>query len=243
MSDRRWSGWGASARGPEHARTGIPNQDAWMVRRFRDGIAVAVSDGLGSCPHADVGARAACHAVGEAAGIHFRHSAANLTRMPVLVQDLWQLLLAGHAPADCSATCLFVAARPGAGAILAQLGDGLIAACQRDGTVDLLMPDKSESFANITVGLASSEAATQWRTLAVPEDRYCAFVLCTDGIADDLEPEAVAAFAWDVFTQYRHRAQTSRRREVQRWLQAWPVPGHSDDKTIACIYRKEGPHG
>ena len=149
MSDRRWSGWGASARGPEHVRTGIPNQDAWMIRRFRDGIAVAVSDGLGSCGHADVGARAACVAVGEAAGIHFQHAPADLTRMPVLVQHLWRLLLAGHDPADCSATCLFVAARDGAGTVLAQLGDGLIAACQDDGTVDLLMPDKSESFANI----------------------------------------------------------------------------------------------
>ena len=82
----------------------------------------------------------------------------------------------------------------------------------------------------------------QWRTVTVPESHYCAFVLCTDGIADDLEPGAVKEFAWGVFSHYRKYSRQHRGREMRRWLRAWPVPGHSDDKTIACIYRSEAIH-
>ena len=242
MKDLRWSGWGATSMGPAHRRTGTPNQDAWMIRHFRDGVAVAVSDGLGSCPRAEIGSRAACRAVVEAVGLHFRLSFSVLTSLPALVQHLWALMLTGHPPKDCSATCLFVAVKHSADALLAQLGDGLIAGCQSDGTVDVLMPDKSESFANLTDGLASDEAAHCWRLVSVPEGRYCAFVLCTDGIADDLEPAAVKGFAWEVYSHYRQYSWQDRRREVRRWLNAWPTPGHSDDKTIACIYRNEGAH-
>ena len=242
MSERLWSGWGASARGPEHRRAGAANQDAWTVRHFNDGVAAAVSDGLGSCRHADIGAQAACRAVVEAAGFHFRHSSAELASTPTLVHHLRQLLLSGYSPEDCSATCLFVVVRRDAGALLAQLGDGLLAACGADGVVDLLTPDKSDSFVNVTVGLASEQAANRRRTVIVPEDRYCAFVLCTDGIADDLEPAAARAFAWELFSHYRSYAPSDRRREVRRWLREWPVPGHADDKTIACIFRSEGPH-
>ena len=213
-----------------------------MIRHFRAGVAVAVSDGLGSCNHADVGSRAACRAVAEAAGLYFRNPHAPLANTPALVQHLWEMMLSGHSPADCSATCLFVAARNDAGAVLAQLGDGLIAACQSDGTVDLLMPDKSDTFANLTDGLASHQAISRWRTISVPKGRYRAFVLCTDGISDDLEPKAMKEFAWEVYSHYERYSPLARGNEVRRWLRTWPVPGHSDDKTIACIYRSEGSH-
>ncbi len=242
MRSARWSGWGVSVTGPSHLRLGEPNQDAWAMRRFRTGVVATISDGLGSCRHADLGARAACGAVMEAASLHFRLGAPSLCSMPMLVQQLWPLMLLGHAPGDCSATCTFVVARQGGGAFLAQLGDGLLAACRADGTVDLLMPDKSDSFANLTVGLASSSDAAPWRTVSVPDDRYCAFVLCTDGVADDLEPDAVRGFAWSIVSHYRRLPGGQRRRDVRRWLQDWPVPGHTDDKTLACVYREGDLH-
>lgn len=242
MSRSHWSGWGASVRGPAHQAAGLPNQDAWGLRRFRVGFAAAVADGLGSSPHADIGARAACYAVMEAAGFCFRHAPADLAGLPRLVQPFWEMLLRGHTPSDCSATCLFVVAREGDRALVAQLGDGLIAACRSNGDVELLLPDKSESFANLTVGLASHQAADQWRTSVLPADQYCAFVLCTDGISEDLEPAAMRTFALEVASHYRGHARIDCEREVQRWLYDWPVPGHCDDKTIVCIYRSEGAH-
>lgn len=237
MNDGRWSAWGTSVIGPAHRSGAVPNQDAWMARRLHDGAAVAVSDGLGSCAYAEVGARAACRSVLEAATILFQHKPVALGGMPELVQELWMGRLGSHAPVDCSATCLFVATRREAGAFLAQLGDGLIAACSMDGTVDLMVPDKTESFANLTVGLGSEDAAVLWRTATVPDDRYHAFLLCTDGIAEDLDPSMIEDFALSVHEHYVGYPRRARRREIQSWLRRWPVPGHTDDKTIACIHR------
>ena len=31
-----------------------------------------------------------------------------------------------------------------------------------------------------------------------------------------------------------------RKRDLKRWLSEWPVPAHSDDKTIACLFKKGG---
>lgn len=239
MTGSHWASWGVTVTGPGHVRTGLPNQDAWAVRHFPSGVAAAVSDGLGSCRNADIGARAACRAVMEAASLHFRHASPTLLSMPLFTRHLWTMMLSGHPPEDCSATCLCVVSGPGVGSFLAQLGDGLIAACRADGTVDVLMPDKAETFANLTVGLASGGLAEHWRTISVPDDRYCAFVLCSDGIADDLESDGIRAFAWQVYAHYRDMPSRQRRRDVQRWLRDWPVPGHSDDKTVACIYRVE----
>ena len=239
MIGARWTGWGVSVTGPEHLRTGLPNQDARAIRNFRAGLAAVVSDGLGSCRHADVGARAACRAVMEAAHIHFRFSSQTLLSMPLFIRPLWTMMLSGYAPEECSATCLFVVTGHSTGSFVAQLGDGLIAACQPDGTVDVLMPDKAEAFANLTFGLASRGTAAHWRTISVPDNRYCAFVLCTDGIADDLQSDAVRAFAWEVYSHYRHVQAVQRRRDVQCWLRQWPVLGHSDDKTIVCVYRDD----
>jgi len=122
---------------------------------------------------------------------------------------------------------------------LGLLGDGLVAACRTDGKVDLLTANKEDSFANITVGLASASPTTDWRLLTVPENEYRAFVLCTDGIADDLLPDRRAAFAQEVHVHYRRFPRRRLAWDLRRWLEAWPVPGHTDDKTIACLYRNE----
>ena len=203
------------------------------------GVAAAVSDGLGSRAHAEVGARAACRAVLAEADLDMYDEPSSLADMPARVQSRWLTLLHGRAPADCSATCLFVVVRFSGDVVVAQLGDGLVAACAADGAVDVLMPDKSDSFANMTDSLADKDARDRWRTMVVPERRYGAFILCSDGIADDLEPSMVAPFVRAVVAHHRGQGRRVWRREVRSWLRDWPVAGHTDDKTMACLYRSE----
>jgi len=113
----------------------------------------------------------------------------------------------------------------------------MIAACHSDGNVDLVMPNVDDSFSNITVGLGPDISDKDWRILAVAADDYDAFVLCTDGISGDLLPERAREFATEVHKHYRHMPRKERRHDICGWLEAWPVPGHTDDKTIACLYR------
>jgi len=238
MSRATWISWGASVRGPAHALSGVPNQDAWAARHYRWGDIVAVADGIGSCADADRGAKAACRAVVEAARLRRRLGAAGWHDLTGLIVMLWQMLVAPKEPKECSATCLFVIRERGADTHLGLLGDGLIAACRADGGVDLLMADKRDGFANVTVGLGSDGRSDKWLTRAAPESEHDAFVLCTDGVAEDLVPDRIEAFARELYSHYCSFPDRRRRRDLRRWLGDWPVPGHADDKTIACLHRK-----
>jgi len=47
-------------------------------------------------------------------------------------------------------------------------------------------------------------------------------------------------FAQELYSTYADLESEERKRDLKRWLNEWPVPGHSDDKTIACLFKKGG---
>ena len=233
---RSWQGWGMSVIGPGHLRMGMPNQDSLLVRRFAWGEIVVVADGLGSRPLSHLGAQAACQAVAKAAQ-HYQHRPqAGLEAMLRFLHEWWLWLIAPNSPSDCATTCLFAMRADGV-VTLAQIGDGMVVACPRGGQAPVvLVADKSEGFANITASLTQTHRIADWRAARLAEDSVDAVVLCTDGVADDLALGMELDFARGVVASHRNLASSRRRREVRRWLEHWPVPGHSDDKTLACLH-------
>ena len=238
----RWSSWGASVTGPGHAMNGIPNQDAWSVEHYSWGDVLVVSDGLGSCLHAEEGSQAACDAVKKAADFCFHNRKMESPDMPALIQILWRILIFPLPPEECSATCLFVIREKKGMAILGMLGDGLLAAVKSEGNVDLLSANKDESFSNFTSSLSSANPECDWKIVRSPESAYRGFLLCTDGIADDLLPDSVEAFVNASISYYRNCPKEALTDNLQHWLNDWPVPGHLDDKTIACLFHPEETH-
>jgi serine/threonine protein phosphatase PrpC len=117
------------------------------------------------------------------------------------------------------------------------LGDGLLAAVRADGTVAPLSDDKSDGFSNMTAALSPDVTAEDWRWLSMPEDECQSIVLCTDGVSDDLSDPTgfVKAFC----ESHRDLASVSASRRAREALEKWPTPKHSDDKTIACLFREE----
>lgn len=239
MTPGNWKSWGESVIGPLHLRDRLPNQDAWLSAHRSWGDVIAVSDGLGSHPHSDVGARAACRAVLGAADLFRRFPESRIEDFLGLVHAHWLMRISPFSPRECSATCLF-AIRVGGRCLLAQLGDGLVVACgeEVEETV-ILADDKIHSFSNVTESLGRDFRPEQWRYRMVSEGACDAVILCTDGISDDIPPERQADFARDLFLSYRETAPRQRQKELRSWMTKWPVPCHSDDKTIACLFRKE----
>ena len=235
----RWNSWGASVTGPGHVRDGKPNQDAWAVDHYEWGDVLVVSDGLGSCPHAEAGSRAACEAVKQAADFCFRHRKWESPDLPGLIQILWRMIVSPIPPEECSATCLFVIRENGGRAVLGMLGDGLLAGVKADGTVNLLVANKDDSFLNFTASLSSTNVSTDWRILHSSESEYQGFLLCTDGIADDLVPASAELFVKASMAHYRNCSKEDLSADLHHCLRDWPVPGHSDDKTIACLFHVE----
>jgi serine/threonine protein phosphatase PrpC len=211
---RSWKSWGCTLTGSEHVRLAMPNQDAWKVRHYWWGDTVALSDGIGSRRKAHIGSAAACDAVIEAAKFCQRHDPVDLEDRLKLIQTFWRMMVYPLPAQDCSATCLFVVRHNGGAALLGLLGDGLIAACRRNGSVDVLVNEKMDSFSNVTNGLGYESGRFEWRFLKLPENEYCAFILCSDGISDDLLPESVSSFVWEILNRQLNMCTMLRR---QSW--------------------------
>lgn len=238
MLEQLWNGWGTSVIGPLHVKAGIPNQDSCMVRRYKWGNVVVVSDGLGSKAHSDHGSKAVCLAVCEAAKSYQNTPDANIVDILRLIHANWLVKIAPYSPTDCSATCLFAIQIEGA-ITLGRLGDGMITALRKTDENHLILSDnKQGSFSNYTNSLQLEFMPDQWETATIESVTCNAVVLCTDGISDDLIPEKQIVFAQELYSTYINLKSKERERDIKRWLNEWPVPGHSDDKTIACLFKK-----
>ncbi|OUS68188.1 hypothetical protein B5G52_20250 [Pseudoalteromonas sp. A601] len=240
MLDQLWNSWGASVIGPLHVKAGIPNQDSWMARRYKWGNVVVVSDGLGSKAHSDHGSKAACLAVFEAAKRYQKNPDANIVDILRLIHANWLVEIAPYSSTDCLATCLF--AIQNAGIItLGRLGDGMIVALGKTSENHLILSDnKQDSFSNYTNSLRQEFNPEQWETTTIESAACNAVVLCTDGISDDLLPDSEMDFCIELAYEYILLTPEKRTKQLIKMMNEWPVPHHSDDKTIACLFKKGG---
>jgi len=232
-----WKSFGASVIGPGHIAAGKPNQDAWLAFHHVWGDGIVVSDGLGSKPFSNCGSHAACLAVARAVHACRGKTVMDQAFMSDRIKSKWLSLIMLLDARDCAATCVF-AFRVNDGMVcMGMLGDGLAAAVKADGSVVTLSDDKSEGFSNITAALSTNVTVKDWRWLSMPEADCQSIVLCTDGVADDLSD--VNGFVKGFSDAHRSLASVSAARRAREMLENWPTPKHSDDKTIACLFREE----
>ena len=232
-----WKSFGASAVGPGHIAAGTPNQDAWISFHHAWGDGIAISDGLGSKPLSHFGSQAACFAVEQAFIACRNQTKIDYDFLSNRIKTNWLFRIAPLEPRDCAATCLF-ALRLGDGTIhMGMLGDGLAAVLKVNGSVVSLSEDKSQGFSNVTDALSPSSSPKDWRHMLLPEEECDAILLCTDGVADDLEN--VDEFVKGYIGAYRALATVSANRHTRAMLENWSTPKHSDDKTIACLCKEE----
>lgn len=232
----------ATAAGPAHLAKNIPNQDAFSLVRRRKFTVLVVSDGLGSKPLSHIGSKRACQVVvsqvqrlsrdkktfcklfsGECSQIAARQ----------FLQDIvhaWRQAILPHQPKDCSATCLFaVVAREGI--LAARLGDGMICLLGRKRQV--LLSDKDDKeFSNITHCLSDSTASQEFHYEFFNRKDFSRILLTTDGISADLEQGQELPFAGDLFRELEQLPQSQRNRLIVSMMSDWPVPHHTDDKTL-----------
>lgn len=240
MLNLHWNSWGATVIGRSHTKAGLPNQDFWMARRFKWGNVIVVSDGLGSKPHSDHGSKAACLAVFEAARTYQNSPDAKIVDILRILHANWLVKISPFSSSDCLATCLFAIQIEGV-ITLGRLGDGMIIAYGESEKSCLTLNDnKQDSFSNYTNCLQQEFNADHWDTATVDSAECRAVILCTDGISDDLLHESQIIFAQELYSTYANVASKERKKDLKRWLNDWPVPGQSDDKTIACMFRKGG---
>ena len=228
--------FGASVRGPRNTREAKTNQDSCLRARGVFGHLIVVCDGLGSKPTSDVGARTACAAVRQAAGLWpGAATAADPAHLIRLVEVLWRLLIAPRDPADCATTCMFALRESGGHLLLAGLGDGLAALRKSDKSVTTFGGRRGGDFGDETRALGSPHRVEDWWIATDPPNSARAVVLTSDGVADDLAPARVGGFVEWLVTEVGQLRPNARSRCLRDELKNWPVPYHVDDKTVAVM--------
>ena len=232
-----WRSFGASVIGPSHITSGKPNQDTFATFHHTWGDGIVVSDGLGSKPFSDFGSEAACRAVVIAAKSFSGSNEMGPTYLSEMIKDTWLSLITPLDFRDCAATCLFAFRLSDGNLHLGMLGDGLAAVLKTDTSVISLSENKTEGFSNITTALSSHVTLNDWQWLSISEDDCMSVVLCTDGVADDLTD--IDGFIKEFVASHHDLSSASAARRTREILNKWPTPKHSDDKTIACLFREE----
>lgn len=227
--------FGATVQGPTHRRRGEPRQDDWSGQRAADGRLIVVCDGMGSRTHSDRGARAACRSVADAVRL-WSGCPAPLEHLLALVHSIWRVKIAPRCPDECATTCLFGYVEASGRTTLAQLGDGL-AALHLGGDI-FKVQSNDGSFGNETTGLGVTNDLEDWSWLqweSFPQG--ATMLLATDGVAEDLVPGQLDDVTVDLLNRYRGLNRARRARLLERELTNWKTPGHSDDKTLAMMWR------
>ena len=233
-----WYSLGASTIGPGHVACGLPNQDYWGEMHVGRYDVIVAADGLGSCINSDIGSRAVCESVmsvveGMARGGDVLTDSAFLDG--VLREYLRRL--SGRNPTACATTCQ-IAICDGHEIKIFQIGDGLAAVLCKDGSVDVVSEDKQDGFSNLVNPLLATTTMNDWRRVSHSCDLCVGVVLCTDGIADDLAD--VEGFVSELLLECSTECGDVVEKNMVEMLHNWPVPKHTDDKTLVCLFRRGG---
>lgn len=228
---------GASARGPLHSELGSSNQDAWKGAKVRGGVVIAVADGMGSKPLAALGARKACAAAITATGLWWKSDDSRADALPDLIESHWRASLGSVSPDDARTTCLVAGVSPGGAMVVAALGDG-VALVTSEGCETELVTAERTGFGNETHALGRTPTLGVWRvSMRSSMEPGTVVMLATDGVADDLVPDRRPGFAREIVDAFGDLPPWRRRFSLWRALRAWPTPGHTDDKTVAVLWR------
>ena len=237
-----WHCIGASVIGPGHIRNNLPNQDAWLYKQTPISDCAVVADGLGSKQNSDVASWGICKSVIKASDSlendpnnHFDPSDFLLKAMYFFGDEV-----NGFSRKDCATTCL-ICLRFNGKIHLAMLGDGLLAAMLKTGEIVIIKDDKSDSFANLVSALDPESIETDWLYREINEDECKAILLCTDGVGDDLVD--VQGFFQGFVEAFAPLDTDEASQKIQEMLENWPVPKHSDDKTLVCLFSDEVTNG
>ena len=255
-----WVWAGARAIGTAHLAQGLPCQDAFQCRIWREGdhppvLIATLADGAGSVVHAEVGAQLATSVVADIVGERLIEGTAHdqvaaVLRYAIGEAQLALELKAGHdgCGIDDYACTLLVAILSANGGIVGQIGDGAVVIDDGEqGWRPVHWPEHGE-YANTTRFLTEPDAleALQLATLERPVRRVCLF---SDGlerlVLDFRDRSAHAPFFDAIFRPIDAHAEAGHAAHISRELEALLASDKinsrtNDDKSLLCAALRAG---
>ena len=219
---------GISLLGSYHAK----NQDSFYSGMIGNTGLIAVSDGLGSCSHSEIGSKALVQSarailLGRQGKIADQQDFTGYIRE---VYERWQVRLEIEKQQinDCCCTCLLCLIASDE-VYIARLGDGMVG-LMLDGQPHIFVDKKANGFSNETKCLGSKFNLEDWEIKALAYESFAGALACTDGV--NVAPAKRKAFVADLVREYAAQGVTKIQEELQQGLRHWKS---NDDKTLAFI--------
>ena len=224
--------------GVSHRLSNKPNQDAVLYSFSEEDFVLAVSDGVGSCPKAEIGSKAA---VASASKVFesVRSNACDLADIPVELIAEWKQLLSDEFLDDCCAT-LKVAMKLGNQLTLISLGDGMLVMTSNGFKVR--SPSDEMLFANQTRCLSSFVKPEDIWIKEIHLDLHVPYVvfMCSDGIANGLEDGS----EYELVREIEENTPSEKLKEELELLVVDISDFSSDDRTLGVVkyeWKNAGP--
>ncbi len=236
----KWKSFGVSIIGPGHKNSNVPNQDFFIEKHTKIFDCVVVADGMGSRKNSQVAAKTICKSVIKATeSLIKQNNKFSIKKLITEIKKIFYNSLSYKKFKEDKTTCL-IALHIYNKIFLCMLGDGLIAVVLNNNKIKKIVEDKSKSFSNITKTISKTMTLADWEILSVSDKKCKSILLCTDGISDDIVD--IDNFVIDFSNNFANNniSKKNKIKEISNLLINWPVPKHSDDKTIAYVYKIKG---
>lgn len=228
----------SSVRGLLHQQKNIVNQDSYVVKRYKFGTVLVVSDGMGSHKHSDVGSQAACKAVCDAIQKWVQYNEKDIRLLIPIIHGYWNMEIFPYSKKECGATCLVAFVSNEGKLYVAQLGDGNIY-ISLNNQLELLQV-KEDDFSNFTSGMSSIASFDEWTIKEYDiSDKEVKLVLMTDGVSETLienKKEAFVKLLWQKMGMLE--SSSTRNNMVYSLLNGWNSVNAGDDRTLVCYIKK-----
>lgn len=217
--------------GINHRLNNAPNQDAVMYEISEEDFAIAVSDGVGSCPMAEIGSKEAVESV-RLAFLDLKKGLIPLELEHIVktIINNWKELLRTPSLDDFCAT-LKAALKIGQILYLISIGDGLIIVTS-DG-MSMRSPIEDALFANQTNCLNEKVSTEDFWTNSFVLDTNMPYVIfaCTDGVANGIRSGQELELVREI---EEHVGKDALKEELEHLLISISEYG-SDDRTVGVV--------
>ena len=208
------------------------NQDAILTYEDDALIVLTLADGLGSVPKSDLGSKAICQSVIQNVKLSTRTSSplsgANIV-------NYWDtsLRMKGYNPQECLTTSSFVLVNKKEKRVTAaQIGDSQIYLIP-DGIYEESSTEKD--FANVTECIGVGQSA-KYCIRSVRFDNCIRVLIASDGICDELEPNAIPELAEYLVNRYSAIPEKKRNLALSGEVRRSFSRRNSDDKSMIFLW-------
>lgn len=163
------------------------NQDAIDFFMQDEDYAFVISDGVGSCRLADVGAKAAVKAVGEVfQNLENETEESDMQDIIDRIINEWFKQIRDERPEECCATLKTVIKKKNK-LMLFSIGDGLLIVTSEG--MNVIAPSSDDLFANQTICLGPSVRKSDFWSHEFALDTYVNYTvfLCSDGVGNGIQ--------------------------------------------------------